>query len=274
MLFLVATPIGNLKDITLRAIETLNAADYILCEDTRHSKILLDEYNVKKPLKSFHQFNEKQLEDQVVHDLKLGKQICLISDAGTPGICDPGERLIRRCYKENLPFTALPGPCAWAVALSLCPHPKENVVFLGFFTKKAEERKRVLAKALSSSSTVIFYESPHRLVESLQTIPPDAKVVVARELTKKFEEHLLKSAQEMVDHFQRHPPQGEFVVMIEGTLQDHSHLSPQDHVAYLQKTFNLSKNDAIKIAAELRHAPKREIYQATHQQEENHETHD
>jgi 16S rRNA (cytidine1402-2'-O)-methyltransferase len=264
MLYLIATPIGNLKDITLRALETLKQCDYILCEDTRHSKVLLDEYGISKPLKSFHQFNEKEMEDLIVQDLKAGKEIGLISDAGTPGICDPGESIVRRCYKEGLPLTALPGPSAWVMALSLCPFAKEKVQFLGFLSKKAEERKRMLAAALSSLTTTIFYESPHRLLETLQALPPARQVCVFRELTKKFEERRLGSAAEIAQHYGQKPPKGEIVVIVEGGMLDYSSLTPQEHVRYLEKEYNLSTADAIKIAAEQRGVPKRDVYHSIH----------
>jgi 16S rRNA (cytidine1402-2'-O)-methyltransferase len=261
MLYLIATPIGNLKDITLRALEVLKACDLILCEDTRHSKILLDEYEIRKPLKSFHQFNEKQMEDQIIEELKSGKEIAIISDAGTPGICDPGERIVQRCAAENIPITSIPGPCAWAVALSLCPFSKEQVQFLGFLSKKEEERKRMIA---TSTHTTIFYESPHRLTDTLQALPPQRKVCVMRELTKKFEEHRLGTALELLAHYQQNPPKGEIVVIVEGSPHDYSSLSAEDHVKFLEKEYNLSKGDAIKIAAELRGVPKRDIYRVCH----------
>jgi 16S rRNA (cytidine1402-2'-O)-methyltransferase len=264
MLYLVATPLGNLKDITLRAIEVLKACDYILCEDTRHSRFLLDEYQVDKPLKSFHQFNEKEMEEKVINDLKNGKEIGLISDAGTPGICDPGEKLVKRCYAENLPFTAIPGPSAWVMALALCPFNKEHVQFVGFLPKKEEEKKRILATTLTSSATTIFYESPHRLVDSLQALQPSRKACVMRELTKKFEEHRLGTASELALHYEQNPPKGEIVVIVEGTSQDYSSLSPQEHVKFLEKEYNISTSDAIKIAAELRGIPKRDIYNLIH----------
>ncbi len=264
MLYLIATPIGNLKDITFRAIETLKDCDYILCEDTRHSKILLDEYDIEKPLKSFHQFNEKQLEDKVVADLQSGKEICLISDAGTPGICDPGERLIQRCYVENIPFTSLPGPCAFAVALSVTPFSKERVQFLGFLSKKEGERKRILAAALSSPFTTIFYEAPHRLLQLLAALPPQRKVCVMREISKKFEQRHLDSAASLLHYFEQNSPKGELVVVVEGSPLDYSELSAQEHVKHLEKEYQITKADAIKIAAELRKVPKREIYRVCH----------
>lgn len=264
MLYLVATPLGNLKDITLRAIEILKVCDYILCEDTRHSRILLNEYNIDKPLLSFHQFNEKEMEDKVIADLKAGKEIALISDAGTPGICDPGEALVNRCYAEGLPFSGIPGPSAWVLALALCPFAKEHVQFVGFLPKKEEQRKRLLATSLISKATTIFYESPHRLVDSLQALQPDRRACVMRELTKKFEEHKLGTASELAQYYQQHPPKGEIVVIVEGTVQDYSELSPQEHVKFLEKEYNISTGDAIKITAELRGIPKRDVYNLIH----------
>ncbi|MBS0648194.1 MAG: 16S rRNA (cytidine(1402)-2'-O)-methyltransferase [Verrucomicrobia bacterium] len=264
MLYLVATPLGNLKDITLRALEVLKVCDYILCEDTRHSKILLDEYGITKPLKSFHQFNEKEMEEKVIADLKQGKDIAMISDAGTPGICDPGEALVQRCYAENLSLTGIPGPSAWVLALALCPFSKEYVQFVGFLPKKEEQRKRLLAASLTSKATTIFYESPHRLVETLQALPPTRKTCVMRELTKKFEEHKLGAASELAHYYQQNPPKGEIVVIVEPKAQDYSELSPQEHVQFLEKEYHISTTDAIKIAAELRGIPKRDIYNTIH----------
>jgi 16S rRNA (cytidine1402-2'-O)-methyltransferase len=266
MLYLVATPLGNLKDITLRALEVLKGCEYILCEDTRHSRILLDEYQIEKPLKSFHQFNEKGMEDKVIADLKEGKEVALISDAGTPGICDPGEALVQRCYAENLPFTSLPGPSAWVMALSLCPFSKDHVQFIGFLPKKEEQRKRILASTLTSSATTIFYESPHRLVDSLQVLQPGRKACVMRELTKKFEEHRLGTAAELANHYEKNPPKGEIVVIVEGTSQDYSVMSPQEHVNFLENEYNISTGDAIKIAAEQRGVSKRDIYNLFHKE--------
>lgn len=264
MLYLVATPLGNLKDITLRALETLKACDYILCEDTRHSRVLLEQYQIDKPLKSFHQFNEKEMEEKVTLDLKNGKEIALISDAGTPGICDPGEALVKRCYAENLPFTAIPGPSAWIIALALCPFDKDHVQFIGFIPKKEEERKRLLASTLTSPATTIFYESPHRLVDSLQALQPTRKVCIMRELTKKFEEHRLGAASEIAAYYEKNSPKGEIVVIVEGSSEDYSSLSPEEHVKFLEKEYGISTADAIKIAAELRGVPKRDIYNLIH----------
>ncbi len=264
MLYLVSTPIGNLQDISLRAIETLKKCDYILCEDTRHSKILLREYGITAPLRSFHQFNEKKSEDAVVQDLKNGLSIGVISDAGTPGICDPGESLVRRCYQEEIPLTAIPGACAWTMALSLCPFHKGRVQFLGFLPKKEEERKRALAEALLFQGTTIFYESPQRLVDSLEQIPQERSVCVMRELTKLHEEHRVGKPQDLISYYTAHPPRGECVLLIEPCSFNYHDLSLEAHVEYLLKTFKISQSDAIKIVADIRGIPKRDVYHSIH----------
>jgi 16S rRNA (cytidine1402-2'-O)-methyltransferase len=264
MLYLIATPIGNLKDITLRAIETLNKCDYILCEDTRHSRVLLQEHGIKAPLRSFHQFNEKKNEDAIIQDLKDGKSVGVISDAGTPGICDPGESLVRRCYEEEIPLTAIPGPSAWTMALSLCPFSKERAQFLGFLPKKKEERKRSLAQALLYRGTTIFYESPQRLIDSLNQIPPERQVCVMRELTKLYEEIRIGKPQDLIAYYESNPPRGECVLLIEPIDFNYEDLPLPQHVQYLIDTFKISQQDAIKIVADIRGLPKRDVYHSIH----------
>jgi 16S rRNA (cytidine1402-2'-O)-methyltransferase len=264
VLYLISTPIGNLQDISFRAIETLKKCDYILSEDTRHSQILLREYGLTAPLRSFHQFNEKKSEDAIVQDLKKGLCIGVISDAGTPGICDPGESLVRRCYQENIPLTAIPGPCAWTMALSLCPFHKEQVQFLGFLPKKEEERKRTLAHALLFQGTTIFYESPQRLLDTLEQLPQGRLVCVMRELTKLHEEHRLGKPQDLMSHYTANPPRGECVLLIEPCSFNYHDISLEEHVGYLVKTFNISQSDAIKTVADIRGIPKRDVYHSIH----------
>ncbi len=264
MLYLIATPLGNLQDITLRAIDTLKQCDYILCEDTRHSRILLQAYEIKTALKSFHQFNEREKEDAIIQDLKEDKSIGLISDAGTPGICDPGEALVQRCYAENLPLALIPGPSAWTMALALCPFSKERVQFLGFLPKKGEERLKTLASALMYRGTTIFYESPQRLVSTLKQIPPHQRLCVMRELSKLHEEHLLGTAGQLAIHYQENPPRGECVVAVESIDFNYADLSLPEHVQYLIETFQLSLQEAIKIVAEIRGIPKRDVYHSIH----------
>jgi len=263
MLYLIATPIGNLQDISLRAISTLRTCTYVLCEDTRTSKVLLTAHKIDTPLKSFHSFNEKAREDAIIQDLKSGQTIGLISDAGTPGICDPGEALVRRCYIENIPVTTIPGPCAWAAALSLSPFPKEAVQFLGFLPKKEGERQKFLARHLLYSGTTIFYEAPSRLIATLKTLPPGRDVCVVRELTKIHEEIRVGTAQELHDHYTASPPKGEIVLLVAPPIAS-SPLSPQEYVYDLMKTFHISQQEAIKIVADLLQTPKREIYRVVH----------
>lgn len=264
MLYLVATPLGNLGDFSLRAIETLKSVDYILCEDTRTSRILLDRYDIKKPLKSYHKFNEGQSLDSILSDLKEGKEIALISDAGTPGICDPGSALIQACGKENLKVTAIPGPCALILALTLSGMPSERFQFIGFLPKGKGELQKTLAEALSYLGTTICYESPHRLLETLSLVPKHRKVSVVREMTKIYEECIQGTAEEVLTHFEKHPPRGEIVLLMAGAEQDYSPLSAKEHVAFLEEEYGISLQDAIKLAASLRGIPKKEIYRNVH----------
>jgi 16S rRNA (cytidine1402-2'-O)-methyltransferase len=262
MLYLIATPIGNLKDITFRAVEILKSCDYILCEDTRHSQVLLKHYNIEKPLKSFHQFNEKSREEEIIADLKAGQTLAVISDAGTPGVCDPGEALVRRCRQEGLPVTAVPGPCAWVTALSLSRMSKEKAQFIGFLDLKE------LPYLLSYSGTTVCYEAPHRILSTLEAITkldPQRQVCVMRELTKTYEECLEGTASELAAHFKQTPPRGEVVLLIAGHTLNFKELSEVEHVKALQAQFHLSLADAIKAAAELRGVPKRVIYNLFHQ---------
>ena len=203
MLYLIPTPIGNLKDFTYRAVETLSACDLILCEDTRVSLTLLRHYGIRIPLKSYHQFNEAAREDEIINDLKNGKQIALITDAGTPGISDPGSRLVKKCRQDQVPVTALPGPCAVTTALSGSGLFSEKFQFIGFLPKKPGQLRDALIDALLYAGTTAAYESPHRLVETLKTINTvhsGAQIAVCRELTKKFEEYQTGSVQALLDY--------------------------------------------------------------------------
>lgn len=271
MLYLVATPIGNLKDTSFRAIEILKECDYILCEDTRHSLILLNHYQIQRPLKSYHKFNESSQAQIILDDLRQGKQICLISDAGTPGISDPGADLVKLCIDHQLPVTAIPGPCAAIQALICSGLSTNRFQFCGFLPKKKGELKSELQKLLCYEGTTICYESPHRILESLETIKdiqPERLLVVARELTKKFEEIVRGSAAHLIEHWQLKPPKGEVILLISGayleTQHDWNAWSPQEHVQWLESTYGLDHKDAIKMVAELRGVPKREIYQKLH----------
>ncbi len=217
MLYLVATPIGNLADITYRAVETLKGCDIILCEDTRHSRILLRHYAIDKPLKSFHMFNEKSREDGLIQELKEGKTIALISDAGTPGISDPGERLVRRCVACGIRVEALPGPCSLILGVILSGFPVEPFQFCGFLPRRSGGLKTALTHYLAYEGTTVCFETANRLLKTLPVLhilDPERPIAVARELTKKFEDVQRGSAQNLIDYFTKRPPKGEVVLVI------------------------------------------------------------
>lgn len=218
-LIVVPTPIGNLGDITLRALETLKTVDGILAEDTRTSNKLLKHFGIGKPLKSFHSFNEHQRLPQLIKELKDGRRYALISDAGTPGISDPGFLIIRECIQEGIDIECLPGATALIPALIASGLPADRFVFEGFLPHK-KGRKTLLGKLAAEERTVILYESPHRLVKTLEqladTFGPQRHASVSRELTKVFEETRRGSIEELISWFQQHPPRGEFVIVIEG----------------------------------------------------------
>ncbi len=217
MLYIVATPIGNLKDISLRAIETLKSVDIIACEDTRHTKILLDNFNISKPLTSFFQHNRFTKGEYLLELLKNGKDIALVSDAGTPGILDPGYNLINLVIKNDIPFTIIPGPSAFINALVLSGKPAHEFHFAGFLSNKKSARKKKLVELKGYSCTIIFYESSHRILSTLGDINEvfgDKEIVLARELTKKFEEVIRGNPKNIIQKLQETKPRGEFVVVI------------------------------------------------------------
>jgi len=219
MLYVVATPIGNLGDITLRALKLLEHVDLIAAEDTRHSGILLKHYKIDKPFVSYHQHNEAMRTAQLIERLAAGEKVALITDAGTPGLSDPGARLIRECIKRGLPYTIIPGPSSILTALVGSGFSMEGFFFGGFLPVKSGRRERQLRAAAEREETTIFFESPHRLTKTLKAcvdIMPDRQLCVARELTKKFEEFWRGTASELLTHYTAHPPKGEIVLLISG----------------------------------------------------------
>jgi len=269
MLYLVATPIGNLADITLRALEALKDSDYILCEDTRHSSVLLNHYEIKKSLKSYHKFNEASMEDRVIEDLRSGKTISLISDAGTPCISDPGFRMVKRCQEEEIAITTLPGPCAAIQALTSSGLDSQRFQFIGFLPRKSGELKSTLIDVFLYEGTTICYESPNRLKATLKMIDelsPNNMVAVCREMTKKFEETKKGTASELIAHWNDRNVKGEIVLVI-SPKEKHTpwdDITPKEHVAMLQEMFSISEKEAIKLCAELRGTPKRILYNDIH----------
>jgi len=220
MLFVVATPIGNLGDITLRAIEVLKSADVVAAEDTRRSGMLLKHLGIKKPFISYHEHNEAARTTELVERLTRGESIALITDAGTPGMSDPGLRLIRECVRRGLPFTIIPGPSSILTALLGSGFSTDKFCFRGFLPVKSGQRERELRAATEREETTIFFESPYRLTKTLAVcidIMPDRQLCIARELTKKFEEFRRGVASELLAHYQAHPPKGEIVLVISGS---------------------------------------------------------
>jgi 16S rRNA (cytidine1402-2'-O)-methyltransferase len=217
MLYVVATPIGNLGDMTLRALEVLKSVDVIAAEDTRHSGMLLKHFEIKKPLVSYHEHNEAMRTAQVVERLAADENVALITDAGTPALSDPGARLIRACIERGLPLTIIPGPSSILAALVGSGFSTERFYFGGFLPVKSGQRERELRATAERGETTIFFESPYRLIKTLAActgIMPDRQLCVARELTKKFEEFRHGIASELLAHYEAHPPKGEIVLVI------------------------------------------------------------
>jgi 16S rRNA (cytidine1402-2'-O)-methyltransferase len=219
MLYIVATPIGNLGDMTLRAIEVLKSVDLVAAEDTRHSGMLLKHLGIKKSFISYHEHNEAARTSELIERLARGEHIALITDAGTPGLSDPGLRLIRECIKREVPFTIIPGPSSIVTAVVGSGFSTEKFSFRGFLPVKSGQRKRELRGAAEREETVIFLESPYRLAKTLTAcidVMPERQLCVARELTKKFEEFRRGTANELLTYYQAHPPKGEIVLVISG----------------------------------------------------------
>ena len=221
VLYIVSTPIGNLEDITLRALRTLKEVNLIAAEDTRHTRRLLTHYEIRTPITSYFEGNQIQKGEKLVARLKAGESIALVSDAGTPTISDPGYRLLIQCIEASIPIIPIPGPSACIAAASVAGLPLHNFVFEGFLSPKSGRRKRQLTDLREEKRTLIFYESPHRIIAFLQAVLEvfgDRQVSVARELTKKFEEVFRGRVTEAIEKFQGTPPRGEFTVVIEGFL--------------------------------------------------------
>ena len=217
MLSLVATPIGNLGDITLRAIETLKAAHIIACEDTRHSGHLLRHFEIHKPLVSYHEHNEARRTAELIEELAAGKDVAVISDAGLPGISDPGHRLLAACIERGLPYTIIPGPSAVLTALIGSGFSTEAFFYGGFLPVKSGGRERDLLAAAARKETSVFFESPHRLLKTLAVCAqhfPTRRVCVARELTKQFEEFRIGTAPDLLAHYAAKPVKGEIVFLV------------------------------------------------------------
>jgi 16S rRNA (cytidine1402-2'-O)-methyltransferase len=219
MLFLVASPIGNLGDITLRALEVLRTVDVVAAEDTRRTGLLLTRNEIRKPLVSYHEHNEARRTDELLARLQRGEKVALVTDAGMPSISDPGFRLVRACVEHQLPLTVIPGPSAVLAALAGSGFPTNRFYFGGFLPLKSGQRQRELEAALERDCTSIYFESPHRLVKTLGALAQldeARRVCVARELTKQFEEYRRGTTQELLAHYTARPPKGEITLVIGG----------------------------------------------------------
>ena len=271
-LFLCATPIGNREDITYRTVKALENADLIAAEDTRHSLPLLEYYGVRKELTSYHEHNKYEKAEELIGRLKEGANVCLITDAGTPVISDPGEVLVRRAIEEGIPVTSLPGPCALITGLTLSGLSGRRFAFEGFLPQETKERKERLAALVKEERTIILYEAPHRLKKTLgelsETLGGSRKIACARELTKIHEEVLRLTLAEAAAYFEAHEPRGEFVLILEGRPPEEARaeekakwesLTPEEHLNhYLAQ--GLDRKEALKKTAEDRGMNRKELY--------------
>ena len=271
MLYLCATPIGNLKDITERVLETLQNADIIAAEDTRNSIKLLNYFNIKVPLTSYHEYNKYDKATELIEKMQNGANVALVTDAGTPAISDPGEVLVDMCHKAGIRVTSLPGPCALITALTLSGLSARRFAFEGFLPSDKKERKTVLGELKNESRTVIIYEAPHHLKSTLKELSEvfgDVQIALCRELTKKFEEVIRMSVPEAVDYYMSHEPKGEYVLVIKG--KSYAEREKEEQTDFLKMDINdhlevyikqgIDKKDAMKLVAKDRGISKREVY--------------
>lgn len=270
-LYVVPTPIGNLKDITLRALEVLESVDLIAAEDTRQSLKLLNHFNIKKPLISYHKFNENVKSEDIIDRLKEGKTIALVSDAGTPGISDPGSVIIKRCIEENIDFEVLTGATAVTTALVYSGLDTTKFLFRGFLPRENKERNPVIEDLKNRQETLIFYEAPHRVLKTLSFLYEnlgDRKIAICRELTKLHEEIIRMNLKEAIEYYSINAPRGEYVFIVEGKSEEEikldeesmwNNLSIEDHIKkYIED--GIEKKDAIKRVAKDRGIAKSEVY--------------
>lgn len=272
-LYLCATPIGNLEDITFRVLRTLKEVDLIAAEDTRNSIKLLNHFEIKTPMTSYHEFNKIEKAYQLVDRMREGKNIALITDAGTPGISDPGEDIVRICYEEGIEVTSLPGPAACITALTMSGLPTRRFAFEAFLPRDKKERAAVLKQLKNETRTMIVYEAPHHLIKTLEElfeVLGDRKITVCRELTKRYEEKTLTTISECLNYYKENEPRGEYVLVIDGkTFKEMEEeerkawetMSLEEHMA-MYETQGTSHKEAMKLVAKDRGISKRDVYQA------------
>lgn len=274
-LYIVPTPIGNLEDMTFRALQTLKNVDLIAAEDTRNTKNLLRHFDIETPLISYHEHSKESREQELIQRLKQGEQIALVSDAGMPAISDPGQELIQAAIEADINVVVLPGANAAICALIGSGLSTHEFLFYGFLPRKKKAKTEELTRLSQLQATIIFYESPHRIKDTLEAIYEvfgDRHVALARELTKRFEEFLRGPVSELIHWLEEHELKGECVLVVEGASEETrqldklwwSHLSVRDHVTYYIEEKNLRSQDAIKQVAKERQMGKREVYQIYH----------
>ena len=264
-LYIVATPIGNLEDMTLRAINILKEVDFIAAEDTRHTLKLLNHLEISKPLMSYHRHNEEVKTEILIKELKQGKHIALVSDAGTPGICDPGEEVIKKCIEGGIEVISIPGACAMINALICSGLDTKEFIFMGFLPLNKKNRKEKLNEIKTATKTTILYEAPHKLeatLNDLKEIIENRKIVLARELTKMHEEYIREDIDTLIEKAKG--LKGEIVLIIEGSKKQEDNtllaLSLEEHYRYYKEK-GWNKKDIIKQIAKDRNVNKNEIYQ-------------
>ena len=275
ILYLCATPIGNLKDISFRVLEILKSVDVVAAEDTRNSIKLFNHFEINTPLTSYHEYNKVEKAVKLIEMLKSGQNIALITDAGTPGISDPGEVLVRMCHEEGITVTSLPGPVACIDALILSGFSTRRFVFEGFLPREKKERAEILAEIGKETRTVILYEAPHHLkgtLEDLRVLGDDRNIALCRELTKKYEEISRKTIAEAIEYYKDNEPRGEYVLVIEGldkaALKEEEQkkweeMTIEEHMAIYEGK-GLDNKEAMKMVAKDRGVSKRDIYNYLH----------
>ena len=273
MLYLCATPIGNLEDITYRVLRILKEVDLIAAEDTRNSIKLLNHFEIKTPMTSYHEYNKYEKGRYLIEQMQEGKNIALITDAGTPGISDPGEELVAMCYEAGIPVTSLPGPAACITALTISGLPTRRFAFEAFLPSDKKERAVILEELKRETRTIILYEAPHRLVKTLEELSEnlgDRKISLCRELTKKHETVFKGSLLEAVSWYKENPPKGECVMVLEGrsreemeqeARQQWEDMPLEAHMEHYMSQ-GIDKKEAMKLVAKDRGISKRDVYQA------------
>lgn len=278
-LYLCATPIGNLEDMTLRAIRTLKEVDLIAAEDTRNSIKLLNHFEIKTPMTSYHEFNKIDKGRYLIEQLKEGKNIALITDAGTPGISDPGEELVAMAYEEGLEVTSLPGACALITALTISGLKTRRFCFEAFLPSDKKERQIILNELVDETRTIILYEAPHRLIKTLTAlyeVVGNRRMTVCRELTKRYETAFTTTVEEAIRYYTENEPKGECVMLIEG--KSHEEITQEKQDSWLELSLaehmehymqqGITKKEAMKLVATDRGVGKRDIYAQLLEEEE------